>query len=334
MKITVWHPSLPPNPTADEADSLAQAVSVSQALLELGIEASTLPFEVGDLARSVSQLLDSRPDVVFNLVEETAGQASLNVLPAQILEAVGLDFTGNGAEPMALTSNKVATKALLASSGLPTPSWIYGSGGDVLATDGSYLLKPVSGDASQGIVESELKLIAGAGAANSELRELAGGNIHGNGWFAERYIDGREFNLSVIEVEGQPVVLPVAEMCFVDYPADKPRVVGYQAKWEPDSFEYTHTRRRFDLPSEDDDLVRRLRQLAIDSWWLFHLRGYARVDFRVDSAGQPWILEINANPGIAPDAGLAAAGAAAGFSYAGLVGQIAAAARSENPSWP
>ena len=332
MKITVWYPSLPPNPTADEADSLAQAVSVSQALGELGFEAPTLSFEVADLARGVSKLLDSRPDVVFNLVEETAGQTALNVLPAQILEAVGLAFTGCGPESMALTTNKVATKALLKAAGLPTPRWIYG---DLCHDDeagGTFLLKPVSGDASQGIIESDLNLCRGPDAAIARLRELSGAANHGNGWFAERYVEGREFNLSVIEVDGEPRVLPAAEICFDDYPPDMPKVVGYQAKWEPDSFEYTHTRRRFVPPGEDTDLVRSLHELAIDCWWLFHLRGYARVDFRVDASGQPWILEINTNPGIAPDAGLAAAGLAAGYSYPHLVGQIAESAMWQSKS--
>jgi D-alanine-D-alanine ligase len=329
MKITVWHPSMPPNPTADEADSLAQALSVSQALQELGVEAPTLPFEVQDLSRSIRELFEGQPDVVFNLVEETNGNSSLNVLPAQILEAAGVAFTGNRAEAVALTTHKVAAKALMAKAGLPTPSWIYGREQHIVEADERFLLKPVSGDASQGIVESELRMCSGADAARAALRDLAGGGGagHGNGWFAEHYIDGREFNLSVIEVDGGPMVLPSAEMCFLDYPPDKPRVVGYRAKWEPDSFEYTHTQRRFDLPDGDGELVDELRDLAIECWWLFHLRGYARVDFRVDSSGRPWILEINTNPGIAPDAGLAAAGAAAGYAYRDLIAQIAESAK-------
>jgi D-alanine-D-alanine ligase len=328
MKITVWHPAMPADPSEDEADSLVQALSVTQALAELGVDAELLPFDLRDLPRSIGRLLDGKPDVVFNLVEETCGERVLNYLPPQILEAVGVPFTGNRAEAMALTTHKVATKALLADSGLPTPDWIHNSHRRSEDSDGHFLLKPVSTDASQGIVETELTMRADAAAARTALRDLGAAN--GNGWFAERFIDGREFNLSLIEIDGEPQVLPVAEMCFIDYPADKPRVVGYRAKWVPDSFEYTHTRRRFELPPEDHDLVQRLCGLAVDCWRLFHLRGYARVDFRVDPSGQPWILEVNTNPGIAPDAGLAAAGAAAGFAYRDLVGRIAESATNES----
>jgi len=84
-------------------------------------------------------------------------------------------------------------------------------------------------------------------------------------------------------------------------------VVGYRAKWDADSFEYHHTPRRFDFPSPDRPLLVHLETLARDCWELFDLGGYARVDFRVDEQGQPWVLEINANCCLSPDAGFAAA---------------------------
>jgi D-alanine-D-alanine ligase len=66
---------------------------------------------------------------------------------------------------------------------------------------------------------------------------------------------------------------------------------------------------------EDTILISELKRLAIECWKVFGLRGYARVDFRVDTQGRPWILEINANPCLSPDAGFAAAAAYAGISY-------------------
>ena len=83
--------------------------------------------------------------------------------------------------------------------------------------------------------------------------------------------------------------------------------MGYRAKWQADSFEYHHTPRRFDFPPSDAPLLDQPRSLAEQCWTLFGLRGWVRVDFRVDAAGQPLILEINANPCLSPDAGFAAA---------------------------
>src|SRR5690606_34390114 len=92
--------------------------------------------------------------------------------------------------------------------------------------------------------------------------------------------------------------------------------------WDEESFEFGNTPRRFDFPSGDQSLLRRLARLARQCWRLFGLRGYARVDFRVDRSGEPWILEINANPCLSPDAGFAAALAQAGIPFDSAVDRI------------
>jgi D-alanine-D-alanine ligase len=130
--------------------------------------------------------------------------------------------------------------------------------------------------------------------------------------FAEQFIEGREFNLALL---AGPELLPPAEIEFSAYPPDKPRIVGHRAKWQSDSFEYHNTPRRFDFAAADGPLLDELRELARQCWTLFRLRGWARVDFRVDAAGKPWILEVNANPCLSPDAGFAAALQQASIPY-------------------
>lgn len=151
-------------------------------------------------------------------------------------------------------------------------------------------------------------------------------------WFAERFINGREFNLSVIAGENGPIVFPPAEIDFSAFPPERLKIVGYSAKWDPDSFEYSATPRRFAFPPEDEPLLRHLETLARRCWQAFQLRGYARVDFRVDPNGQPWILEINTNPCLSPDAGFAAAAAQAGWSLDQVVAAILADALRANDS--
>jgi D-alanine-D-alanine ligase len=101
-----------------------------------------------------------------------------------------------------------------------------------------------------------------------------------------------------------------------------PRIVDYRAKWDEAAFEYHHTPRRFDFDSTDSRLLERLKTLARQCWHYFGLAGYARVDFRVDHEGNPWILEINANPCLSPDAGFAAALEKAGIAYVDAIGRI------------
>jgi D-alanine-D-alanine ligase len=119
-------------------------------------------------------------------------------------------------------------------------------------------------------------------------------------------------------------VLPPAEMRFIDFPAEKPRIVDYAAKWDEQSFEYANTVRNFDLQPEDAGLVANIAERVKACWRLFGLSGYARVDFRVDTAGVPYVLEVNANPCISPEGGLVAAAARAGLSQADLVARIIA----------
>ena len=107
----------------------------------------------------------------------------------------------------------------------------------------------------------------------------------GRAYFAEEFIDGREFNVSLIGPG--PHVLPPAEIDFSTFPPDKERIVGHTAKCDQTSFEYQATERRlFEFPASDQRLLQRLSELAVECWRLFELRGYARVDFRIDSAQQ------------------------------------------------
>jgi D-alanine-D-alanine ligase len=148
----------------------------------------------------------------------------------------------------------------------------------------------------------------------------------GGQFFAEAFIEGREFNLALLDGPDGPRLLPIAEIDFVDYPDDRPRIVDYEAKWEDDSFAFGNTPRHFDFPAADGSLLERLGELALATWRLFDLTGYVRVDFRVDSMNKPWILEINVNPCLSPDAGFAAAAARAGMDYDEMIGCIVSSA--------
>jgi D-alanine-D-alanine ligase len=103
-------------------------------------------------------------------------------------------------------------------------------------------------------------------------------------------------------------------------------MLGYAAKWQPDSFEYHHTPRTFELSAADAPLVAELARLAGVAWTELGLAGWARADFRVDVRGCPYLLEMNANPCLAPDAGFQAALEQAGVSFAAAVERIVAAA--------
>jgi D-alanine-D-alanine ligase len=201
-----------------------------------------------------------------------------------------------------------------------------------------FVIKAVSEHASLGLDEHSLVTVADQRELRQHLRDFR--LAQGRPGFAEQFIGGREFNISLLAgdaadrgaadcgtAEEDCQVLPAAEIDFSAFPTGKPHLVGYRAKWEEDSFEYQNTPRTFDFPPQDGPLLARIGQLACACWRLFGTRGYARVDFRVDEAGQPWILEVNANPCLSPDAGFAAALQRAGIAYHIAIARILDAAR-------
>lgn len=318
MRIVLLHDEPGDEAAVEQHDVLVQRDTVAAALNRLGHQPLLLGCTL-DLDSVRRRLLNRGPDVVFNLVESLGGTDRLMPLAALLLDALAIPYTGAPSGAMLATSNKLAAKKLLCEAGLPTPEWTAGfhSAEEAVvcgdhhhaANGGRWILKPIWEHASFQMHDDAVipacehaALLAGLTA-----RERRFGRPH----FAERFIDGREFNLSLLA--GQ--LLAPAEIDFSSFPPEKPRIVGHRAKWEPDSLEYQRTPRRFDFPAGDAPLLEHLGCLARACWKLFGLSGYARVDVRVDRGGRPWILEVNANPCLSPNAGFAAALARTGIGY-------------------
>jgi D-alanine-D-alanine ligase len=288
---------------------------------------SALPLGL-DLESARRELCRCDAQVVFNLVESVAGQDRLAHLAPALLETLAIPFTGCGAEAMLLSANKLLTKRLLGLHGLPTPEWLEPVGDSAAspALGARLIVKSAFEHGSVGLTDDAVFTLEDREAARQRLREVS--RARGGLWFAERFVDGREFNLSLIEGDDGVAVLPAAEIRFTGFDDGKPRMVGYDAKWRPESFEYANTTVSFDFAAADGALLARLNELAVGCWRAFGLAGYARVDFRVDADGQPLVLEINTNPCLSPDAGFARAAAQAGTGYAALVQRLALAAAS------
>lgn len=304
----------------DEADTLLQVAEIRKALTELGYRPTVMPvsLDMEPLTRLAGR---NRPDVIFNLIEAINGQDRLLHLAPAVLESLGLSFTGCAAETLFVTSNKPLAKRLMSQAGIATPEWI-GEGGQTRPDPAqSYIIKSTSEHASIGL---DATSVVGGDAVPAALAERRA-RFRGD-WFAERYIDGREFNISMLDGPDGVQILPIAEMTFVNFPANAPRIVDYAAKWDANSPAYRSTQRRFDLPASDAPLIEALDAVARDCWRLFGLRGYARVDVRVDVAGRPWVLEVNANPCLSADAGFMAAATRAGIVRTNVISRLIAAA--------
>jgi D-alanine-D-alanine ligase len=298
-------------------DVLVQVDAVSKALSELEYELITLPFGL-DLPGVVEKLRNIKPDFVFNLVESVEGKGSLIHLAPALLDFLGIPYTGAGTDAMFTTSNKIISKTILKGAEISTPHWLTldnaKTGTEFLKT--RYIIKSVWEHASIGLDDNSI-IFPNSQSQLIEYLKRKQNKLQGQ-TFAEVYIEGREFNLSVLAGE----VLSPAEIIFTNYSNEKPKMVGYRAKWESESFEFNNTPRRFDFPEEDYSLIARLKSVALDCWQAFSLKGYARVDFRVDQSGNPWVLEVNTNPCLSPDAGFAAALEKSGISFKSAIERI------------
>jgi D-alanine-D-alanine ligase len=321
MRFAVLYTPAPPGAPPEDVDGVIQMEAVSKTLQALGHTTEAVPC-VLNLAQVRDALTHIRPDCVFNIVEAIDSHDRLLYLAPALLEGMGIPFTGAGVNAMMLSTGKLVAKRIIRGAGLPTADWVdFSSYGPCPLHKGDIVIFKSAWDhGSPMVTDNDIKPFDDPATLKEQLKSRV--KKPGQEWFVERYIEGREFNIAMLAGPDGPHILPAAEILFIDYEKGKPKVVGYNAKWAEESFEYTHTPRTFDFGKEDAPIVEKITRLARDCWNLFGLSGYARVDFRVDADGNPWILEVNANPCIAPDAGYAAALNRAGITYAQAIERI------------
>lgn len=321
-RAVVAHSAVDPAADPSTADVLDQAHLFERGLASLGWPQATIAVREGRVWEHAEALAGA---VVCNLLEAPPGEPQRNAAATAALELLGVPFTGSPAAAVWLTTDKLATRAVLAAEGLPVAAGGRLDPGDDSALERvppPWILKPGWEDASVGLDGSPVA--TEAEHAHARARTLAK-RFPGQPVLVEHFLPGREFNVSLLEGAHGVETLPVAEIAFVDFPPGVPALVGYEAKWASGSFEETHTVRRF--PGEEEAvLLARVRSLAMAAWRACGLAGYGRVDLRLNERGLPVILEVNANPCLSPDAGFMAAAGEAGLAEADVVGRIIEAA--------
>ena len=302
----------------DEADTFESAAAIRETLLGLGYRSDIIQLGI-DLA-PIEGLAANRPLCVFNLVETLRCDLRLQPFVPALMERLRLPYTGCRFDAIVAAMSKTRAKHLLKAAGIATPAWVDGIR-NPLPDDTIVMVKSDSEHASVGIT-SDSVVPAGRALALIAARQAE----FGGKFFAEVFIEGREFNVAMVEGPDGVEVLPPPEILFEGYPEGKPRIVDYDAKWEMESFAYQNTPRQFGIDKTDPKLARKLRKCALDVWKTFGLSGYARCDFRVDAMGKPWVIDVNTNPCITADAGFSATASEAGISYPQLIERIVAAA--------
>lgn len=306
---------------------LAQVKAVAEALVRCSLPHRSLA--VNGLPELCENLAVAPEPVVFNLLEALPRGQDVNAVPA-LCRAFGKGVTGADSACLALTQNKWRTNALLRGLDVQVPDSLLVLPGKT-PEEGAlpappYIVKPNGTDASEGIE-------AGSSVHNSFGAPLlkAIRSIHsrfGQGALVETMVGSRELNISLFRDGEEIRTMPLAEIDFSAFSEGMPRVVDYDAKWKPGSFACENTPRLLPAPLSAD-LARRIRNVARRAYQACGCTCYARVDMRLDERQGPYVLEINPNPDLSPDAGFVAALHAGGWTFDAFVRTVVSNALSQ-----
>jgi D-alanine-D-alanine ligase len=317
-------------PPSDPEDPVVG--QIFDALQALGYRPTRFAVE-RDVRSLLNGISRGRPDLVFNICETFANKNTFEVNVAAFLELLEVPFTGSGTSGLLLAQDKALAKKLFTFHKVRSPDFgVFTDENSVLgeALHFPLFVKPLRADASIGIAPESIV------HSVEELRERVR-YVHSIGEIAlaEEYIEGRELYVGVLGGGGgiPPTALPVVELQFRGpYPKDRPRIADAKAKFEKDTPEFKGTRSVIArLPAE---LRQRVQEVAITAFDALGLRDYARVDFRLSSSGEPYVLEINPNPYLEQSAEFAMAAKANGLEYPELVHLIVQRALARAPKKP
>jgi D-alanine-D-alanine ligase len=308
-----------------ERGVIACAHAIANALADNGYQVTKLPFQ-----EDVELALEPYPPsdwVIFNLGEGMSGRLFEEARIAWALEAMGYTFTGSGGNAHAHCLNKAHAKQILAAHNVQTPpGFLFRHPDEVLNKGGSLpfplIVKPVAEGGSIGL---DADAVVHTIPALSERVDYIT-SVYRQSALAEVFIVGREFNIALWGAP--PHVLPLAEIDFSAFSNPHERIVSFAAKWEENSYEYQNT--PVICPARASSrLNQRIVQTAKSAWIAMGCLGYARVDMRVSNEEIPYVVEVNCNPDLSPDAGFYRAARTAGFSYVEMTTRILEIARRQ-----
>jgi D-alanine-D-alanine ligase len=290
-------------------------VRIIDALEALGYEPVELALQPGKIGEWLGRLTAGDFRVAFNLCESVAGRADGEHLTAAAVELLKLPMTGASSATLLFCLNKDRCSAILRAHGMRVPDWKLVRLADPLPHDWNLfpaIVKPAAEDASNGVHANSVVRSQG------ELMETVE-RLRQNWGLAliQQFVEGREINLAIVGRH----LLPPAEIDFSTLPEGSPPIVSFEAKWVTGSPEDLGTRPICPAPLPPEQAVD-LQRLAARSWKLMEGRGYARVDIRLTPDGVPFVIDVNPNPDLSLDAGLARQARVAGWTYDELIGKI------------
>jgi D-alanine-D-alanine ligase len=320
-----------PEDRGGTADLVTQVRHIARTLRRIGHQVTILPL-AHDLFRFQRRLRHLHPDVVVNLFDDVVHGALYDMRVAALVRMMGFPMTGSPALALGLTRYKFMTTTLLAGAGIPIPPNTA-----ILETVGAVdqhkwhfpiFVQPSQEHAGVGVDRNSV--VHSKKALKDKVRDIL--RNYGQPALAQRFLTGREFNVSIIG-GNRMRVLPLAEVSYEGMPPEIPPIMSYAAKWVETSEEYENT--NIICPADvEPELDQRIGRVALQAFRAVGGRGYGRVDMRLDEFNQPFVLEVNCNPCLDEGMGLARSAERAGISYPKLLQLIVKAALEPLPNDP
>jgi D-alanine-D-alanine ligase len=303
-----------------EAGVLDEVNAVERALLELRHSVFLLPLNP-PLEAAIAALKGIKADVVFNLFEGFDGEPGSEAAVAFALEKLGIPFTGCPGRAIALAQDKVSIAAFLEQNGIPTPHYLVLGPSDIAEFKLAFpcIVKPVGEHASHGL--SAESVVHDTSALVTQVQRISA--RYSGKALVEEYIDGREFNATVMGNK-ELTVLPISEILF-DLPPEVPKILTFAAKWVEGTIYFKGTK-PFCPAGITDAEAQKIREMAMTIFRLAGCRGYARVDIRQDKSDIFRVIDINPNPDISPEAGVDNQRRMTGMTYPEFIKKVVALA--------
>ncbi len=321
--LVLMHEDLvPPDPFNGQDASGAEwktEYDVVSTLRKLGHDVKPLGVK-SDLGALRSAIEDWKPHIAFNLLEEFDGVAVYDQNVVSYLELLHVPYTGCNPRGLMLARDKVLSKKLFSFHRIPFPEFMVVPQGRMVKRPKWLLfpliVKSVTEEASHGIsqasiVQDDDKL--------KERVEFIHANV-GTGALIERYIEGREFYVGVMG-NGHIHVLPVWELIMDKLPDDARRIATERVKWNR-TYQAKYGIRSEEARNLPEGKAEEIQHLAKRVYRALGLSGYARIDVRMDAAGQVYVLEANPNPQIAHDEDFSDSAEKDGYTYKDLLQEL------------
>lgn len=305
-----------------DLETIDTARHIAANLRVAGFNAETYVVYTLDDIDTVAKRYDLNDTLFFNLCEHLNGVATDDVKITTRMDKLGIHYTGAPTQTLRRCLDKARTKHALEMSHLPTARYqVFTRADRRNRVTLPAIVKPVAEDASVGITRESVVF------DEPQLRQRVQYilDVYRQPALVEEYIVGREFNVGMWG-NGTLHTLPIAELSFASWQDPYQQFCHFDAKWNPDSLEY-QTMPVICPADLDADTADRIYEVATQAYRLLGCRDYARVDMRLrveaDGRAVPYVLEVNPNPCLAPDAGFANASRVAGFDYPAMIAQIA-----------